>query len=98
MIDHSKASDRWAEARKHCQRNGDFLGKADSKSDQERRAAKYRKRRLRCAMAELYSNFGLWLEKDGDQIRGLHLQAAIRAHRALKGLGADKTFRIERVG
>ena len=77
------------------QRVGDFLNEA---ADKERRAAKYRKRRLRCAMAELYSNFGLWLEKDGDQIRGLHLQAAIRAHRALKGLGADKTFRIERVG
>jgi hypothetical protein len=92
-------ADRWAQARAHANRKGDFIGESNSLSAEEERDRKYRKRRLKCAMAELYVNFGIWLQGDKKtRIPENHLQAAIRAHAALKHLGADELFKIAREG
>lgn len=52
--------------------------------------AEYRKRREEFAWWELYRNFGLWVHAPDEGTRSDALQAAIKAHAALKGFGVKE--------
>ncbi len=83
----------WAHAREFAGRKGDFIVEPESALEAAERDKKYRRRRLKCAMAELYTNFGAWAHAGRGEQAIVHLNAAVKAHAALKALGADKIFR-----